>query len=202
MGKLQPAEYYDGIYSNPKFGYKNHYSKSHYRRLWAFVIGAISAILDEKNKPFILELGCGPGQFASMLFDTLGGNDKFFAYKGLDFSAEAIKIARGVLPGERVTLPFFYEADCLNPATYSEHQAQIADLIVAMEIFEHTDDLQILTLIPPGKQLIVTVPDFDDPAHIRHFKTEEDVRGRYSNFIEIEKLTKFERWYVLIGKTK
>jgi hypothetical protein len=120
----------------------------------------------------------------------------------LDFSAEAVKIARGVLPGERVTLPFFYEADCLNPNTYAEHQAELAELIVAMEIFEHTDDLKIISLLPEGKQILLTVPDFDDAAHIRHFKTIEEVRERYSKMIDISNATKFERWYVVTGTIK
>lgn len=198
MGKLQPAGYYDKIYADPKFGYQNHYSKSHYRRLWAFVIGAISAMINGKHEPYILELGCGPGQFASMLFDQLGGKDKFYRYMGLDFSAEAIKIATAVFQGK----PFFAQADALDAVTYRLHEADRADLIIAMEIFEHTDDLKILSLLPPGKEILVTVPDFDDPAHVRHFKTEEQVRDRYSNFISIEKIAKFERWFVIVGEVR
>lgn len=202
MGKLQPAGYYDAIYADPKYGYQNHWSKSHYRRLWAFVIGAISAMLHGKEKPYILELGCGPGQFATMLFEKLGGADKFYRYKGLDFSSEAIKIAESLFMRERFPEPLFAEANCLDPITYQKHDFKDASIIIAMEIFEHTDDIFIISNLPAGKEIIVTVPDFDDPAHIRHFKSEEEVRNRYSKSIEIGKVIKFERWYVFTGTTK
>ena len=79
------------------------------------------------------------------------------SYIGYDYSTEAIKKAseKGLQ---------CHVMDVLNNQVVFRYH-----LALALEIFEHTDDFQILNNIPKNTSIIFTVPEFDDPAHIRHF---------------------------------
>lgn len=179
MGQLQPSEYYDKVYAeSPE--YNKHWSESKYLPLWEEVI----KLIPHKNE-FIIDLGCGVGQFGQMLHDK-----GYRSYIGYDYSQIAIKKAdeKGLQ---------CYQMDLLeNKVVYHWN------LAIALEIFEHTNDFKILDNMPKGITIIFSVPDFDDPAHIRHFNTIEKVRQRYNPYIEFESLVKFERYYLGKGIKK
>lgn len=179
MGKLQPAEYYDKVYKDSP-EYNKHWSDSTYLSLWEEII----KLIPHKNE-FIIDIGCGVGQFGDFLSDR-----GYKLYIGYDYSEEAIKKAseKGLQCHVRNVL---------------ETQVVFGwQLAMALEIFEHTDDFQILRNIPKGVTIIFSVPEFDDPAHIRHFNSAHQVRGRYSPYIEFEHLFKFEKYYIGKGVKK
>lgn len=65
------------------------------------------------------------------------------------------------------------------------------DVYVLLEVLEHlTKDIDVLQKIPHGKQVVFSVPSFDDPSHVRMF-TENILRWRYRNIINILSVTRF-----------
>lgn len=176
MGTIKDRGYYDAAYSASK-EYKKHYSESIYFGLWESVYSLISSVP-------ILEVGCGPGQFAQMLQDR-GVIDYF----GFDYSRTAIEIAKDKSDQK------FSVMDALTPDPYSRD----FECAIIMEVLEHTDDLKILSFIKSGKEVIITVPDFDYPSHVRFFETKEQVTERYGGLIDIMHYEKFDKWHIAKG---
>lgn len=100
-------------------------------------------------------------------------------YKGFDFAAEAIKIAK-----ER-NVEFqdkFFVADALETPEVAQKHA----LVICFEMLEHINkDLELLGRIPSGTKLLLSVPNFDDPYHVRYFLSEQEVYDRYSKVMKI-----------------
>lgn len=181
MSKERNKQYYDDIYSREEYRdkYLCHYTDSEYFQLWQKVMQKIP-----HGIPFI-ELGCGTGQFAKML------SDKGFNYLiGIDFSGEAIASARKNAPELN-----FVVAD-ITTADYNEES-----FFVATEVFEHIKDYKLIENIGLGKEIIFTVPDFNDASHVRYFKSVAELVDRYKNVINFEYIEKFERWFICKGVT-
>ena len=163
MGSELGLEYYDKVFKEDK-RYTGHYTESPYCGIWkqlALYIPKGSSIVD---------LGCGPGQFAELLYD-IGFTD----YYGIDLSKIAINVTKGKgLNGFK-----FKQAD-LKTCEIPE-----ADVYVACEVLEHiTDDLGLLGRLPKGKLIVGSVPTYDSEGHVRYFKDFEDIKNRYKSRID------------------
>jgi SAM-dependent methyltransferase len=149
------AEYYDKIYSTSD-KYKCHYSRSPYKNIWESAMKYIEGD--------VMDLGCGTGQFANMLRD----NNHKGKYIGIDFSGEAIDIARKVNP----TMSFV----CLD----LNDVPWFSGTIVMFEVLEHIeDDIAVIKKIEKGSKVIFSVPDYMSDNHYRKFDNMEEVRDRY-----------------------
>jgi 2-polyprenyl-3-methyl-5-hydroxy-6-metoxy-1,4-benzoquinol methylase len=179
MGKEMDSEYYNKVYES------DHKYVGKYTQLPHFPIFQIAlSYIKELRNPYILELGCGTGQFAQFLWEH-----GFREYMGYDFSEKAIELARHLSP------QVFKRVDCAECEVPPEF-----DIIVALEVLEHIEkDLHILSCIPQGKVAIFSVPRFDDPAHVRHFISKEQVQERYGKIIKIDDLMKYKNWYIAKG---
>lgn len=177
MSAERSSEYYDDIYSRYPEKYECEYKDSEYFNLWSKV-----AALIPRGIP-IVELGCGTGQFAQMLID-LGVTYQ----RGFDFSHYAIDLARkrGIGNFQRIDL-------IANKVE--------GDIFLALEILEHCKDYKLIENLGLGKEIIFTVPDFNDASHVRYFHSVNDVVSRYTNVIKFEHIQKFERWFICKGVT-
>lgn len=176
MSIEREAQYYDKAFST-RAEYGLHYSESVYFELWGKVMNLIPEVQ-------IIELGCGTGQFAQMLIDS---GKEYLA--GFDISPVAVRMAKEVNPQGK-----FIECD-LTDADIT------GDFFIALEIFEHTKDYKIIENIGLGKEIIFTVPDFNDPAHVRYFHSVNEVVERYKNVIRFEHIEKFQSWFICKGVT-
>jgi ubiquinone/menaquinone biosynthesis C-methylase UbiE len=172
--------------------YHAHYSSSHYYPSWKQVLKWIK----ETKNPFVLDIGCGPGQFAHMLFDN-----KVYNYTGIDFSGEAISRARVLNPEQKEK---FLRADALECPLLENNKFTH---YVFLEILEHIyDDLKLIERVPMEKNIVLSVPNFDTEGHVRYFDTMREVRERYCGYIEIESTATFgpedssSKWFLLKGK--
>jgi len=158
----RPKEWYDNVFES--YGhYRKHYSESVYHFIWTVVADRIL----RSGASSVLDLGCGPGQFASLLRDM-----GLKRYCGVDFSAKAINLARQQCPSFDFRVVDLSESDLLKTFDY--------DCVVALEFLEHVrDDDTIIGQIRSGTKFYATVPSFPDVAHIRHFTDQEEVRRRY-----------------------
>lgn len=161
----QNKEYYNEVYSESP-DYNCSYKESKYFFMWQDVIKNLN------KKERIADLGCGVGQFAEMLIDN-GFNYSF----GVDFSETAIDMCKRLDAS-------FYVGDLLDEFNFKEY-----DTAIIFEVLEHIEkDLGIIERIPSGKRVIFSVPNFDDPAHVRTFQNGREIYERYSHLIEIEKI--------------
>jgi 2-polyprenyl-3-methyl-5-hydroxy-6-metoxy-1,4-benzoquinol methylase len=159
---LQSAEWYDNKYENSAEYYK-HYSESRYYFIWTVIVDRV--IRNGLNK--ILDLGCGPGQVASLFRDK-----GISQYCGMDFSSKCIELAKQKCPDFSFIQEDIMKSDILESMDY--------DCVMAFEFLEHVEeDVKILERIRPGTKFYGSVPNFPNIAHVRHFSSEEEVRFRY-----------------------
>jgi len=208
MGKEQDSNYYNSLYANSSKYRKSWNQISPRKKLW-------SAAASFVKTPGVVDLGSGAGQFAECLFETTG----IQYYKGLDFSEKAVRMSRERLVDKRIDeylgsgddKRWEFNVVDLNALAGFHSQAFFrfgdADVwtFTILEVLEHVEkDLEILSLVPEGSPVVISVPSFDDEAHCRHFTSKESVVFRYSPYIQIKQIRTPWKWYVVQGikKTK
>lgn len=160
------AEHYDYIFEHRKDKYRCPPEASPYYLLWTAVLGLI------KEPVKILDVGCGPGQFAELC--ARAGHE----YIGLDWSQVAIEAGREG-PGE------FHLVDVIQSENRT-HFKEDYDVATFVEFLEHVpNDLEILADVPQGRAVILTVPDYGGREHFRFFKDLEEVTQRYRPLIAV-----------------
>lgn len=120
----------------------------------------------------IVELGCGTGRFARYMLGHAS------TYLGLDFSLAAVEEARR----------YNESPAAFDVADLRTDPIPIADVYVALEVLEHlADDLALLARLPAGARVVLSVPSFDSPAHVRHFPTRGAAAARYGRALSIDR---------------
>lgn len=167
-GGIKPSTWYNAVYASSA-EYRGHYTESHHYPLWSVVADRVI----RSGAKRILDLGCGPGQFALLLSDR--GITK---YCGLDFSEAAIQIARTRCSALEFRRADICQEGVLEPLEY--------DCCLALEFLEHVDnDTEILRRIKKGSQFYATVPNFPDPSHVRYFSSVREVESRYRKYFSV-----------------
>lgn len=153
--------------------FKNYWETSYFLP-WSVTIDIIKK---ENTTNKILDLGCGPGQFASMLTDN-----NFINYMGIDISSVAINQAKSRNPS--IAENFFKLDLTRDIIDFNE-----VGIIVSLEVIEHIyDDISLIKLIPKGKKFIFSVPNYDSKTHVRIFEDYSKIIDRYSEHIEIKNI--------------
>jgi 2-polyprenyl-3-methyl-5-hydroxy-6-metoxy-1,4-benzoquinol methylase len=173
--------YYDQLFTRVD-DYRAHYRDSRYYVLWTQVI----SLLRQVPSPRILEIGCGPGQFAHYLHD-----EGFRDYHGFDFSPEAVRRAREVVPQAH-----FEVGDALAEESYRGEY----NVAVVLEVLEHvSDDLGVLDRLRDGAVVLFSLPTFDDEAHLRHFRSPQEIVQRYQSRVDFRTIVPIHAWFVCLG---
>lgn len=165
--KERDSSWYDNMFQQATT-YHEHYTQSHYYFLWSVIVDR----LIRHGVENILDIGCGPGQFSQYLYDK-----GFRNYTGVDFSDFCVRMAKRRSPNYR-----FVVADIIKdkPVDFS-----LFDCVLILETLEHiTEDVDVLAKVKPGTRVIITVPNFDDPGHVRYFNSVGEVAERYRKFFE------------------
>ncbi len=161
------ASYYDGVFADsPK--YAQDADASVYVPAWRRIVQA----LESCGAGSVLDLGCGPGQFA----EFLGRHLPRIAYCGVDFSPVAIQQARERCPAFR-----FEQRELPLPET---SDLPPFDVVICTEVLEHVErDRDILAALPAGVPVLATVPNYDSFGHLRVFRDIESVTSRYGDLL-------------------
>lgn len=118
----------------------------------------------------IVDLGCGTGRFARLLYDDPARTG---SYIGIDFSEVAIEEARRYVPQAEFRVADL--RDCEIPE---------ADIYVCLEVLEHIDDdLGLLRRLPAGAGVVMSVPSFKAETHVRSFPSAADSIERYDEVV-------------------
>jgi SAM-dependent methyltransferase len=173
-GELRAAGYYDEVYE-ASAAYKQPYWESRYYFLWSVVADR----LVRANVRNVLDIGCGPGQFAALLRDK--GFDR---YCGVDFSVRSVELAKQMCPAFEFVAADLSQAQTLRTRQY--------DCVIALEFLEHVqDDIEMLGQIRLDTFVLITVPNFPDPAHVRFFKNAAAVKVRYKHLFSDVRIDTF-----------
>lgn len=177
------SDFYNHVYSTSQ-EYKKDFKSSLY-----FVLYKNTFDIIVKNcKKAVLEIGCGVGTFASMLYTS-----KYKCiYTGFDFSDVAITMAKEKCPH----FSFF----CDDIYTTELYKKENYDVVVIHEVLEHLlDDTSFLKKIKPGTLIIASVPKFDSKAHVRFFSTEKQIMCRYKKHIRVHKILDLNNMFLFYG---
>lgn len=166
-GNEKDSEWYDRNFLLTD-QYRVHYTKSRYYFLWSIIADRIlSAGISS-----ILEVGCGPGQFARLLHDR-----GFKSYTGFDFSPKRIEHARMNCPDFT-----FYIADALHADLYEKVSY---DAVVCTEFLEHIEkDIEVISCIRRGVKVYASVPNRSCISHVRYFNNTDEVYARYLGYFD------------------
>lgn len=163
------AHDYDSMYE-PGGAYDRPYKRSFYFPLYKATLSEAQRLGGAE----ILEVGCGNGAFAQLVFDHSG-----FKYVGFDFNETAI--ARALSRTERPER--FFLGDALRPESYWSNY----DTIICTEVLEHIEeDLLAISRWRSGSRCVCSVPNFDFDTHVRYFLNEDEVVSRYGKLIDID----------------
>lgn len=178
IGQEQPASWYDDVYKESTI-----YSVDVEDAVWATLWRQAASHVPPNSR--VVDIGCGPGHFPTLLKGL-----NLESYVGYDFSATGIQQAK-----QRVPWAEFHCSDVLQM-----DQLPDADIYVFLETLEHvTQDLEMLQKVPVGKRVIITVPTFDDTAHVRFYPKLKQAVDRFSPLINIEHADSIERWHLIVG---
>lgn len=180
------ASFYDQVYSKPGTLYQKPWKQSQYLEVWQ----RITSVLQNNKPQTVFELGCGPGQLAAMLFHYFPE----LSYRGIDYSAHAIKLARKNAPEGTFEVVDFDRVDSFSGKF---------DCILSTEVLEHVkDDIGLIRKLPNKSFFIFTVPNKDAKAHQRFFVSQKDVETHYSHLFEkltVESVPWKNGWIFFIG---
>jgi SAM-dependent methyltransferase len=186
------------VYSDKVYSVSEEYLKktddSQYLPVWKRVLALLKSI----NATSIVDIGCGPGQFAEFIKENL----PYVHYTGVDFSSTAISQAKKRVDDKRFV---FYER---NVDELDSLDSFNADVFIFLEVLEHIDaDRALISKLPPKSDAIFSVPDFDSFSHVRFFNSISQARERYSPMLSIKedfevKLSSSATIYLLYGTVK
>jgi SAM-dependent methyltransferase len=117
----------------------------------------------------VLDIGCGTAMLQRFVND----------YHGFDFSEKAVEIAKN---------PNVWVGNAYESKNYGDY-----DSYVLTEVLEHLDDYKVLQNVPKGKQVIFSVPSFEDESHLRVY-TEKLIYYRYESILNIKTILRFD-WH-------
>lgn len=172
--------FYNILYENGGWNqtYFKHYSETHYYESWKHAL----TIIKEKKDPVVLEIGCGTGQFANLLFDN-----GIYKYKGVDFSEVAIKYAK--IRNDKYRHMFVVDDVYISGLFYTYEY----NIVIAFEILEHVEkDLEIFEKIKPNCDVLFSVPNFYCEGHVRWFSSKLEIIERYKNYLYFRDIITFK----------
>ena len=186
-----PIEYYDALYAQSYYLKDRLATRPWYEQPSHAVTWYPAMLLTQGGE--ILDVGCGAGHLAPMV--RLMGAE----YVGIEPSGYALQIAHMRYPWAT-----FYQASAESLWLWDWRWSEAT--VILLEVLEHVlDDYAVLTQIPKGTNLIVSVPSYETRGHVRWFRDRNDVAEHYRPLIEIDEMIVERakegpnRWFVFRG---
>lgn len=157
--------FYDAVYEHSE-KYASASADSIYVPVW----DKICELFKTYEFQSIVDVGCGPGQFAEYIIKHIPAVDYF----GFDYSKISIQKA-----SERVPNAKFLVGNAFDSEIVQENKN---DVFLLLEVLEHIEqDIELLSSFPTGSSIIFSVPNFDSFGHVRFYLDVEDVKHRFGD---------------------
>ena len=145
----------------------------------------------------ILELGGGAGHFARMALDL--GHEYIC---GIEGGPRAVQVS-----SERCPEAFFSVQTLPSFGADVAWWMSQADTVVILEVLEHIGrDKDVLAMVPPGTNVVFSVPNFCTKTHCRWFGSVDEITERYGQVLDIERVVvesasnkEPKRWAIVRG---
>ena len=182
MGKQQNKDYYDSIFATQRESVR-------YQPPWPLQTEWYSRLQEVARLIFkshnVLDLGCGFAILAGILEHT--GHKG--SYTGIDFAEETLQWVGDLHAVTPIHHDFLLLYRDLNHGGVPIMDDLGDTTVVMAEYLEHVeDDLSIFESIKeaaPNADIIITLPSFDDPGHVRWFETRQEIYNRYKYVLDI-----------------
>ena len=122
--------------------------------------------------------------------------------RGIDASQVAVTMARKMVPSSQFLVRNTDDAKEL----FQDNSYRTCVLI---EVLEHIyKDLALIRMIPEGRLVVLTVPNFQTEGHVRWFSSKKQVVDRYSKVLKIIKVVEeyaketSNHWWIVKGERK
>lgn len=194
MGEEKSVEFYDRAFANNP-SYSLPPEQTHYYPMWQAAI----QILGQRRPPVIKDMACGPGQFALLVAQQ--DFEFLTSYHGTDFSSQAVKMAQENVSD---TAGFTFEQADLRG---HEFESDNSIFYIFLEFLEHVDfDLELMEALPSRTWLLCSLPNFDNPGHVRYFRWVRSIKKRYGHLLEFHDIQVFKqgrnRWRLCLCQRK
>ncbi|MDV6328079.1 methyltransferase domain-containing protein [Idiomarina sp. Sol25] len=181
------SKFYDFIYLESS-KYASESEGSVYVPVWK----KVCEIINQSNLKKVIDIGCGPGQFAEYFVNHC----PHVKYLGLDFSEVAVDLAKERCPNMKFS--------CENVNEYTDILDSKDVAYVLLEVLEHIElDLELINQLSTGSLVIFSVPNFDSFGHVRFFLNKTQIMERFapyfSNF-EVVTISLSRTSKIYIGK--
>lgn len=128
-----------------------------------------------KEPTNFLDIGCGTGDVIKFI-----DKNKIQNYTGIDFSSVGIENCKKNYPNYN-----FFEFDFSTSKIDSFMAGR--KTFLSLEVLEHIEnDINIIKQIPLGIRLILSLPNFNSPGHVRFFKDENEIKERYKDYLNFK----------------
>lgn len=168
------ADYYDKIYSIP-------YDTGRFQSIYDTILNWAK----QEPEPRILEIGCGVGILGSWLYNLCEDRNNS-VYHGFDFSETALAKCPEIIQNS-IFINNAYNKKVWQ-TYFNNHDYNI---VVAVEVFEHLNDLKVIAMIPKGVTVLFSVPDFDSKPHLRTYPNMKAIAEWYDDVMKIEDFARF-----------
>ena len=140
---------------------------------WYDLYEEASKLLPPPDSRTIVDLGCGVGGFAKLLFKK--GYKNFL---GIDISTYGIQVCK-----KRVPSFTFLVRDILSKSILKKLRGY--SIFTILEVLEHIKrDLDLLSSIPSKSIVVFSVPNRDHSSHVRFFNNTDEVIERYKKVVK------------------
>lgn len=171
--KETETEYYNDLYSREDYRTGAWFT----REPTASRMRLAASLIPRGSKVF--DFGCGVGWFAECIEATVSIKE----YIGLDFSEEAISIAQSTFGANHDVFKFIRH-DIREPISL---QFDRDSILVCCETLEHIErDFDVIRLWPQNIPVLISLPTFDGPSHVRAFEHDSDIIERYKDVFDLK----------------
>lgn len=182
FGNEKNNNFYNNVYLGNRIYEQNPEDLKEYFKSWKFC----SDLVNKNKFKLILDIGCGPGHLPIVL-NKYNTN---FEYIGFDFSKVAIQMAKR--KNKQKNLKFYVKnALEIKYDKYIKNKKTENILITSFEFLEHIEkDIDIISEMPKNVYFCFSVPNYDSKGHVRKFNNENEIRNRYSEYLDIYEIKK------------
>ncbi len=164
------------------------YKPGVFDRLLPLFKAAIEYLPLPNDADTIVDMGCGIGMFAEVVF-----NAGYTKYLGIDFSPTMINHSKKRVPEAKFMVGNLKDKEI-------HKLIENYRIFVLLEVLEHIEaDLDVIATIPIDSLVILSVPSFGDPFHVRYFNSENDVIKRYKGLIKFNKSATIDHRFLFRG---